>query len=701
MNNKIFNLFFKSRLVNAVRQAFMLLTPIIVISSVAIALLYFPVQAYQNLLSRPSFYIIVRILQLMVTCGMDYISIVAVFLISFFYDKKAGVANRMLLAILNVSSFLMLIGCGTDSFMPELLGTNGFLFVFFVCTVNCHLFVLLHAKIDGICRRFGADSARNQYSWLVLTSVDVFVFVSIFFLFLGVSAFLNFVLLGGMSLFTVINNAVMHFVQQTTRHELVRALVIRFLSQLLFFVGLNGDAVLEPLVSGYYEECRRQVGMAIQQGLEPSYLITDGFGNTFVSTGGSGCLLALLIAILLVSHNKQSRDIARMSIFPALFNVGELLTYGLPIVFNPALFIPFLLVPLLNTVICYGATAAGFLPVITNNTVWTSPVLVGGYTAAGGMSGAVMQLILLAVDSVVYLPFVMLNDWQEELIFSDTASGLVSFIRQNEVINEQVDFKLLPDLYLLTARSLMDDLKDDLSSGNLFMFYQPQFDSSNHVVGAEALIRWMHPKIGNIYSPLIIQLAQAGGFLFELERFIFTEVCRAIKTVEARTDRRLEISANITGISMLADGFEAMIRQSVQSTGIDPSLLGIEITEQEAVANTENLYHLKEYGHKLFIDDFGMGYTSIKYLESNLFDVVKLDGSLTKSIMDKPRTREIVSSVTTLCKNLHMQVVAEYVETEEQRDALQAMGCDIYQGYLYSKPLSQIELLLFLYSVRE
>jgi len=301
----------------------------------------------------------------------------------------------------------------------------------------------------------------------------------------------------------------------------------------------------------------------------------------------------------------------------------------------------------------------------------------------------------------VYLPFVMLNDRQEEFIFSDTASGLVSFIRQNEVINEQVDFKLLPDLYLLTARSLMDDLKDDLSSGNLFMFYQPQFDSSNHVVGAEALIRWMHPKIGNIYSPLIIQLAQAGGFLFELERFIFTEVCRAIKTVEARTDRRLEISANITGISMLADGFEAMIRQSVQSTGIDPSLLGIEITEQEAVANTENLYHLKEYGHKLFIDDFGMGYTSIKYLESNLFDVVKLDGSLTKSIMDKPRTREIVSSVTTLCKNLHMQVVAEYVETEEQRDALQAMGCDIYQGYLYSKPLSQIELLLFLYSVRE
>lgn len=129
------------------------------------------------------------------------------------------------------------------------------------------------------------------------------------------------------------------------------------------------------------------------------------------------------------------------------------------------------------------------------------------------------------------------------------------------------------------------------------------------------------------------------------------------------------------------------------------------MTEQDMLSNTDaviqKLEHLKQVGHTLLIDDFGMGHTSIVYLQSNYFDVVKLDGSLVRNILKNSTDQKIVASVVELGEKLGVKVIAEYVETEEQRDKLKELGCFWYQGYLYSKPVALDEFIVWMKKCNE
>ena len=107
----------------------------------------------------------------------------------------------------------------------------------------------------------------------------------------------------------------------------------------------------------------------------------------------------------------------------------------------------------------------------------------------------------------------------------------------------------------------------------------------------------------------------------------------------------------------------------------------------------DKIQRLKELGHKFLIDDFGMGHTSLMYLQTNHFGVVKLDGSLTRDVLQNNRNKDIIGAITELGKSLHFETIAEYVETEEQKDKLLALGCNGFQGYYYSKPIPLAELI--------
>ena len=133
---------------------------------------------------------------------------------------------------------------------------------------------------------------------------------------------------------------------------------------------------------------------------------------------------------------------------------------------------------------------------------------------------------------------------------------------------------------------------------------------------------------------------------------------------------------------------------------VRPQELWIEITEQDVLLQvdtvTEKMKRLRAAGHKLLIDDFGMGHTSLTYLQTNYFDVVKLDGSLTRDVLCNERNSDIIGSIVYLSKSLHFKIIAEYVEDENQRDELKRLGCDAFQGYLYSKPLEEDALLTWM-----
>jgi len=137
--------------------------------------------------------------------------------------------------------------------------------------------------------------------------------------------------------------------------------------------------------------------------------------------------------------------------------------------------------------------------------------------------------------------------------------------------------------------------------------------------------------------------------------------------------------------------------EAVEKAKISKDKLWIELTEQDAVTldlrTIDRLKKLRERGHKLAIDDFGMGHTSIKYLQVGIFDVVKLDGSITKQVLKNGSSNQIVSSLADLSHKMHMTTVAEYVDNIPQRDELEKLGCEIFQGYLYSKPVPLNELV--------
>lgn len=158
-----------------------------------------------------------------------------------------------------------------------------------------------------------------------------------------------------------------------------------------------------------------------------------------------------------------------------------------------------------------------------------------------------------------------------------------------------------------------------------------------------------------------------------------------------------KISINVTGGTIQSDDFEQFLKRMRERYPQHCAHICIEITEQAALQINEKLIErltrIRELGFGLAIDDFSMGSTSIKYLQTNLFQLIKLDGSLSRDVMNNTRSRSIISSITKLSRDFEIRVLAEYVETEEQRKILEDAGCCWYQGYLYSPavPLGELE----------
>ena len=208
-------------------------------------------------------------------------------------------------------------------------------------------------------------------------------------------------------------------------------------------------------------------------------------------------------------------------------------------------------------------------------------------------------------------------------------------------------------------------------------------------MGAEALLRWNHPIGGYLYPPLVISLAQEAGLLDQLGMYIADRACEDIRSLKKISQRPFNISINLTACQVDSSSFTTQLSKLIAQYGFEPGTIGIEITEQTALSSSgsvvDRLSTFQDLGVYLIMDDFGMGHSSLVYLQNNKFNMVKLDGSLVRDITTNDRCKDIISSIIYLSGSLGFQVLAEFVETVEQRDALATLGCVYYQGYLYSK----------------
>ena len=239
------------------------------------------------------------------------------------------------------------------------------------------------------------------------------------------------------------------------------------------------------------------------------------------------------------------------------------------------------------------------------------------------------------------------------------------------------------------------ELRRGLERGEIQVHYQPVFDiHTGEVKGFEALARWQHPERGLLLPAEFIPLAEESGLIIPLGRFVLRESCRQLAAWKAKGVAGPDqlISVNVSSRQFAESGFIDTVAATLKETGLAPACLYLEITETVILENAEAsslmLSRLKQLGIRLALDDFGTGYSALSYLHRFPIDSLKVDRSFVSDLVGSPTRAAIVGAIVTLAHNLHLDVVAEGIETEAQRDVLRALECEFGQGFLYSRPLA-------------
>jgi diguanylate cyclase (GGDEF)-like protein len=243
---------------------------------------------------------------------------------------------------------------------------------------------------------------------------------------------------------------------------------------------------------------------------------------------------------------------------------------------------------------------------------------------------------------------------------------------------------------------LEDDLSGALHEEQFFLLYQPIFElPSRKLVGVEALIRWRHPRRGVVPPNDFIPLAEENGLIVPIGRWVLDEACRQA-AVWAGEGRGIGVSVNVSADQLDRQGFADDVRRALQESAIDPALLTLEITETTLMRNVtaacEQLEALRALGVRIAIDDFGTGYASLSHLQRLPVDILKIDMSFVAGLNNESWSRELLKAnellqaILGVSQALSLAVVAEGIERHSQRTALEAMGCQMGQGFLLGKP---------------
>ena len=250
---------------------------------------------------------------------------------------------------------------------------------------------------------------------------------------------------------------------------------------------------------------------------------------------------------------------------------------------------------------------------------------------------------------------------------------------------------------VVRRRSVATNLHRALDDGEFLLHYQPQVDlGSGRMVGMEALVRWLEPSKGLIYPGAFIQIAEHSNAIVPMGHWVRLEACRQINIWRGAHRVLLPVSVNVSTMEFRHNRFIESVAEILEETGLEPSSIELELTEsvlmEDADMAVTRLRTLKDMGIRIAIDDFGTGYSSLSYLRRFPVDTLKIDKSFVLEIGADPQAATIVSAVIGLGRKLGHRVVAEGVETEEQKTFLQEHGCRLGQGFHLSHPLPAADI---------
>ena len=677
----------------AVRHGLPLAIPFLIMGSFALLLTNFPLGVYQDFIRTWMNGAASAILETLYQISLGSLALVLTVTISISYGHLTETDQLFLYPIVAVCSYLAF--CGGIENQSDYIFNAEWVFTAMVITLlSCVLFHKI-LKLGHRFERLHTTGADYLFNISIQCLIPV-ILVSLFF------AVTGYVLRVAWDSSNITNFGSYLFLKLFDKisGNLFGILLYVVMTHLLWFMGIHGTNTLEAVSRHLFEQNVEINQSLVLAGHIPTEIFSKTFLDTFVFIGGCGTALSFVLALYIASKQSHNRKMSFVALPSALFNISEIAVFGFPIIFNLTMLIPFILTPVILTLISASAIKAGLVPAVTQSVEWTIPVLLSGYQATGSVSGSLLQLFNLLVGVFIYMPFVRRSEKQETGKFKQAVRQMEQDMAAGErdgVIPAYLSHKYP---YYYYAKTLSMDLTNAMKRGQLQLFYQPQISSQGELHGMEALLRWNHPVTGYIAPPVLIRLAHESGILNELGYSLLDRACLDAQVIQNSVSNNICLSINISPKQLQDPGFFDKTLEIVRQYPLERIHVVLEITERAAMELSAELKkkmeYMKEQGLEFSLDDFGMGHNSLVQLQEGCFNEVKIDGNLVSQLPNNKSTREIISGIVQMSQNLNCRTIAEFVETEEQRDMLLSLGCVIYQGYYYSKALPPEEFLEYI-----
>lgn len=416
----------KNKYLTSIRDGFLLTTPLLIIGSFFLLIANFPIVGWTEFWARFFGENWTAYMAKPTNATFDIMAILAVIGIAYSFARELKVDKLSGAAVALVSWFILMPykvsdGTTTLSGIPlDWIGSKGIFIGIITTFVSIHIYALVIKKGWIIKMPKGVPPAVSQSFAALLPSAVV---LTIFFL------------INSLLALTPYNNAfefIFRFLQQpllVLGNTLGAVIVAMGFQHFFWFFGINGGSIVGSIMQPILTPLSIENLAAYQAGTTIPNVINQQFYDLFTTFGGAGSTLSMLIAMIILCKSKRIKNLSKISVVPALFGINEPVVFGLPIVLNPTILIPFLLTPLVNIVISYFSMVSGLVPFTSGISIpWTTPVIVSGFLTTG-WRGAVLQLILVIIGVFIYMPFVKMMDKQyqnEELKADDNSDDDIS-----------------------------------------------------------------------------------------------------------------------------------------------------------------------------------------------------------------------------------------------------------------------------------
>lgn len=483
-------------------------------------------------------------------------------------------------------------------------------------------------------------------------------------------------------------------------YSLFDGVIYELVRNLFWSIGINGHIIFAPYKAELYEATRVAIENHELLGT-PLPILTTNFFDFYAGLGGAGNTISLVLCMLFLTKNRSYKALATAALILSFFNINEPIIFGLPIMFNPLLIVPFLIAPVVGLVIAYVATALGLVAPMTEIMSWMTPPLMSGYVGTGSTwTGAVLQLIIILVGVIIYYPFFkqMDNIGNANASFAKSLSD--DFFNYEGVESGKSAGAFFPEITSkFAAQKRITDLKNN---GEFILYYQPQVNTrTGEIRSLEVLIRH-RSESGEISPPTFLDDFAKVGLMSELDLWV---VETALKESAPLADSpHFKVSINMSPETCLVPDFTEKVLSMINQSALSYSQVEFEITEDMLIQDEHSTHRvltsLREAGVKIALDDFGSGYSSIGYLSKYDFDKVKIDRSLVLNLNNK-NGRELFRLTAKLVKITGAETVAEGIETEAELEFMAEQNIHLIQGFYFYKPMPFEDVLTLNFSTLE